>query len=100
MAQVNFEIDSSAFREGIFVRALGRECSSNPYAPGSREAKLWESGWRFVDARQAPIKSVPDFKPADGSKADRSQSPSLNVATVAILILSLWVIAAVILIPR
>jgi hypothetical protein len=56
-----------AFREGLFVRALGRASGNNPYPPNSKESVLWERGWRSIDAPGlsdpgAPaIKSFPSF---------------------------------------
>jgi hypothetical protein len=72
MPEVGKDKTRDAFREGLFVRALGRPCSSNPYPPNSNERSLWESGWRLVDERDgnAPpadamsrFKVVPEFTP-------------------------------------
>jgi hypothetical protein len=58
-----------AFREGLFVRALGRASSNNPYPPNSKESVLWQRGWRSIDApglsdQATPaIKSFPNFRP-------------------------------------
>jgi hypothetical protein len=38
-----------AFREGIFVRALGRPISGNPYPKRSAESAKWEAGWGLID---------------------------------------------------
>ena len=48
--------DQAAFREGLFVRALGRPCNNNPYPSKSKEAARWEMGWRFVDGRQESVR--------------------------------------------
>jgi hypothetical protein len=53
MLEVEKDQDQTAFREGLFVRALGRSGSSNPYAPGSRDGCLWAEGWRLIDMRRA-----------------------------------------------
>lgn len=54
VTQIDKEQDRSAFREGIFVRALGRSLEGNPYPVNSKDGLLWEEGWRFVDAPKAP----------------------------------------------
>ena len=73
MAEVEKDQVQDAFREGLFVRALGRPCSANPYAPNSNEHALWEKGWRLVDERRenAPPTDaisrnavVPEFTPS------------------------------------
>jgi hypothetical protein len=69
MAEVKKEQTQEAFRQGLFVRALGRPCNSNPYPPNSDESALWEKGWRSVDENAPPteagrrIKLVPEFTP-------------------------------------
>jgi hypothetical protein len=77
MAEVDKDQDQCAYREGLFVRALGRARSSNPYRPNSEEGVLWEKGWRLIDTRREddpppdtafrPIKSVPEFTPGVAS---------------------------------
>jgi hypothetical protein len=49
MLEVEKDEDHTAFREGLFVRALGRPLKSNPYAPGSTDERLWAEGWRLID---------------------------------------------------
>lgn len=71
------DTDQEAYREGLFVRALGRPCSSNPYPPNSKENVLWEKGWRLIDThsdgaawRDSPVTathSVPEFTPGVAS---------------------------------
>ena len=34
-----------AYREGLFARALGRSCDSQPYPEQSKDAALWIQGW-------------------------------------------------------
>jgi hypothetical protein len=72
MAEVEKEQTQDAFRDGLFVRALGRPRSANPYPQSSSEGLLWEKGWRLIDAdgENAPptdatsrIKLVPEFTP-------------------------------------
>jgi hypothetical protein len=72
MAEVEKERTQDAFREGLFVRALGRPCSINPYPPHASESLLWEKGWRLVDGDggNAPptdatshVNLVPEFSP-------------------------------------
>jgi len=50
--QIDVEIDDAPFRDGVFVRALGRPLSANPYPKRSYEASKWESGWRLIDAQR------------------------------------------------
>ena len=52
MAELEQVQDEVAFREGVFVRALGRPLSKNPYPKRSVEGALWEAGWRLIDKRQ------------------------------------------------
>ena len=70
-----------AYREGIFIRALGRPCC-NPYPPDTIENNLWEKGWRLIDATREErsldpfvTNVVPDFTPEkqpNPHKADAS----------------------------
>jgi hypothetical protein len=76
-AMTEVDTDQGAYREGLFVRALGRPCSSNPYPPNSGEGVLWEKGWRLIDAcRESvpstdaalpPVRPVPEFTPSVAS---------------------------------
>jgi hypothetical protein len=50
MIQVAKESLQQVYRQGIFTRALGRSCSSNPYPLDTSENVLWEKGWRLIDA--------------------------------------------------
>jgi hypothetical protein len=50
MIQDTTESLQHIYREGIFARALGRPCSSNPYLGHTNEHFLWEKGWRLIDA--------------------------------------------------
>lgn len=80
MAEVEKKQTQDAFREGLFVRALGRTCSSNPYPPNSDESALWEKGWRSVDENIPPteagrrVKLVPEFMPGVALTSSR-QAP-------------------------
>jgi hypothetical protein len=56
MTQVEKEQTRSAYREGIFVRALGRSLDSNPYPSKSEDGLLWEEGWRVIDGRRPNAK--------------------------------------------
>jgi hypothetical protein len=76
MAEVEKGQTQEAFREGLFVRALGRPCSANPYPQNSAEGFLWEKGWRLIDALGenaptadaiSPGKLVPEFTPGVAS---------------------------------
>ena len=71
-AMTKVDLDHIAFREGLFVRALGRPRDRNPYPPGSEQSDLWESGWRLIDAEWVgvesarsvpPVKRAPMFEP-------------------------------------
>jgi hypothetical protein len=55
MLEVEKDQDQTAFREGLFVRALGRSRSSNPYPPGSIDERLWAEGWRLIDTRRTDL---------------------------------------------
>jgi hypothetical protein len=52
MLEVEKDYDQTAFREGLFVRALGRSIRRNPYEPGSTDERLWAEGWRLIDTRR------------------------------------------------
>ena len=76
MAEIEKERAQDTFREGLFVRALGRPCSTNPYPPSSSEGLLWEKGWRSVDEdgenaspadATSRIMLVPSFTPSAAS---------------------------------
>ena len=49
MAEVDRGQTHDALREGLFVRALGRPSSANPYPQDSHDHALWEKGWRLID---------------------------------------------------
>jgi hypothetical protein len=51
-----------AYRGGLFVRALGRPSSNNPYIAKSDENVLWEKGWRSMDEAGATGSAVPAIK--------------------------------------
>jgi hypothetical protein len=83
-----------AYREGLFVRALGRPCSNNPYPPNSEEGVLWEKGWRLIDTRREsvpyadaalpPVRPVPEFTPGVApakSAEDRREQPIAGLST-------------------
>jgi hypothetical protein len=55
MLEVEKDEDQTAFREGLFVRALGRPLKCNPYAPGSTDARLWAEGWQLIDTPRTGI---------------------------------------------
>jgi hypothetical protein len=57
--------DQHAYREGLFVRALGRPLSGNPYPAKSPDGLAWEEGWRLIDRPR--ISKAPD-----GVAANRS----------------------------
>jgi len=81
MTEVEKDHVRYVYREGLFARALGRACSSNPHPPNSEESVLWEKGWRLIDKRRenvrpasaafSSIKLVPDFTP--GARATVSR---------------------------
>jgi hypothetical protein len=83
------EVDTvqGAYREGLFVRALGRPCSSNPYPPNSEEGILWERGWRLIDANRQNVAStvtavplgnpVPEFTPGAAAASSRKEQPPI-----------------------
>jgi hypothetical protein len=86
MAEVKKEQTQDAFREGLFVRALGRPCSANPYSPNSSEGLLWAKGWRLVDENgenAAPTDAisrntpVPEFTPGVASTKARRKPVNL-----------------------
>jgi hypothetical protein len=52
MLEIEKDQDQAAFRQGLFVRALGRPLGDNPYAPGSLDGRLWAEGWRLIDTRR------------------------------------------------
>jgi hypothetical protein len=60
-----------AFREGLFVRALGRASSTNPYIANSDENVLWEKGWRSIDEMAATSSAVPATKLVPNFVPDR-----------------------------
>jgi hypothetical protein len=50
MAVLEDHLEEACCREGLFVRALGRPISANPYEAGTFENRQWERGWRSIDA--------------------------------------------------
>jgi hypothetical protein len=54
----------NVFNEGLFARALGRDCRRNPYPLNSDEASLWERGWQLVDGPRGNIPDVCDLPPS------------------------------------
>jgi hypothetical protein len=48
--------DQGAFREGLFVRALGCPCNTSPYPLNSEEAVLWEMGWRLINVGREAVR--------------------------------------------
>jgi hypothetical protein len=68
MTQLEQVQDDVAFREGVFIRALGRPLSKNPYPKRSAEGARWEAGWRLIDKREtapAPPSDAPIAPSAD-----------------------------------
>jgi hypothetical protein len=68
--------------EGLVVRALGRACSDNPYPRGSKEAFLWEKGWRLIDERREGAPLMRDATPAPPSSlgcSAKSRAPSASL---------------------
>jgi hypothetical protein len=62
MAEIEKEQTQDAFREGLFVRALGWACSTNPHPPNSDEHILWEKGWWLIDThRESLHRQTPHF---------------------------------------
>jgi len=67
MVEVKKDQDQAAFREGIFVRALGWPLNSNPYSADSADGRLWAEGWGLIDSRRdnaARYVTHPPIKPA------------------------------------
>jgi hypothetical protein len=84
MVEVKEDPGQALFREGLFVRALGRPLSSNPYPPQSVEGRLWAEGWRMIDTRRdsaarylssTALKSVAR-RSAIGAPAARAREPT------------------------
>jgi len=96
MTEVDKDQVQDAYREGLFVRALGRACSSNPYPPNSKESVLWEKGWRLIDtdrenilatdAAFPPIKSVPEFTPGVASANSRQDQLEPRIGAMSPLV--------------
>jgi hypothetical protein len=91
MAEVGKDRTQEALREGLFVRALGRPSSSNPYPPNCDEHALWDKGWRWVDesGENAPpagagsrSKLVPDFML--GGPPTLGRQPPLKAKAIAL----------------
>jgi hypothetical protein len=83
MAEIEKERVQESFREGLFVRALGRPRSANPYPPNTNEGLLWERGWRSVDEAgenassvdaTSRIRLVPSFTPGAAPTRARRES--------------------------
>ena len=83
MTEVDKDQVQDAYREGLFVRALGRACSGNPYPPNSEEGLLWEKGWRLIDSRRPTIKSVPEFTPGAASANSGQDRLKLPIADLS-----------------
>jgi hypothetical protein len=67
--------------EGLVVRALGRACGDNPYPRGSKEAFLWEKGWRLIDERREGVSQMRDATRAPSSNrgcSTKSGAPSAS----------------------
>jgi hypothetical protein len=84
MAQINRVQEQDAYCEGNFVRALGRPRSCNPYLPRTKEAILWDDGWRLIDTRGDILpRSIPSssvttvFQKRPHAKAGASARPFL-----------------------
>jgi hypothetical protein len=92
-AMTRVDNDQGAFREGLFVRALGRPCNSNPYQPSSDEAVLWDMGWRLIDAGRdgvpstgsvvLPVRPDPELSPGDSWADFRSEYREPSAATAS-----------------
>ena len=65
MNKVDKVQDRHAYREGLFVRALGRPLSGNPYPPKSPDGLAWEEGWRLIDRPR--ISKAPDAVAANSA---------------------------------
>jgi hypothetical protein len=59
--------DQNAYREGLFARALGRACNSNPYPEHSKDAVLWIHGWWLTPAAASfpPVARVEPISPSE-----------------------------------
>ena len=86
MAQLEQVQDDVAFREGIFVRALGRPLSKSPYPKHSAEGARWEAGWRLIDKRKTT--PAPPSDPLIAPSAD-PRSPGEMILFFAIYMGSL-----------
>ena len=115
MAEIEKGQTRDALREGLFVRALGRPCSANPYPPGSDDHGLWEKGWRLIDSpaeSSSPMdpsprnRLVPEFTPGaapapprqDKTKPTKPRAFRVFRPTEALRILAVVVLLAVMLI--
>lgn len=78
MAEVDRGQTRDALREGLFVRALGRLSSENPYPRDSDDHALWEKGWRLIDS------SYESFPPTEAKSRSRLvPDAALSVVRVA-----------------
>jgi len=77
MAQLEQVQVDGAFREGIFVRALGRPINGNPYPKRSPESAKWEAGWRLID-RGPPARLKPEGADIASSREFRSRSEMIT----------------------
>jgi hypothetical protein len=59
--------DQDAYREGLFARALGRACDSNPYPARSKDGVLWIHGWWLtpVAASLPPVDQAEPISPSE-----------------------------------
>lgn len=89
MAEIEKERAHDTFSEGLFVRALGRPCSANPYPLSSNEGRLWERGWRSIDEddeRASPtgatsrIRLGPSFTPGAAPTKSRREPTRAFIA--------------------
>jgi hypothetical protein len=119
MGEVDRSQTHDALREGLFVRALGRPSSANPYPQDSDDQALWEKGWRLIDSSYYSLPSaharsrgrlVPDSAPGnvasmprqDGTQRPKPRAPrqirivgtlrilAVLVSLVAMLIALRW----------
>jgi hypothetical protein len=108
MAEVDRGQTHDALREGLFVRALGRPSSANPYPQGSDDHTLWENGWRLIDSphesftsanaeprsrlvpHSAPV-AIPSAPRQDEMQRPKPRAPRQNRVTDALRILTVLV---------
>jgi hypothetical protein len=75
--------DQDGYREGLFARALGRACDSNPYPEHSKDAVLWIHGWWVTPAAAslAPVARVEHISPSELGCYDSATSGYLASET-------------------